>query len=234
MNVTSAASYSRYYIDSNSAVAVLIENNGSERRYFVVKFSDARQGNKAYFERVYAAMEGAEMKALLRYLEEYVPASAGFSWNDVRTAPPATPERAVMGEHSMSSSMAALSEVLKDGEVTLPPGPEGPVTFTMGAEGPGGTGLRVPRSAFRKYIAAAGKDHSEDRDVPGMFACLFPPSLKLGEGGQGRVGTEENHRWWEFPLESLGEAPDQPETKFGLVLHGGARLGGVSAQKTLH
>lgn len=197
MNLTTAPSYMRMYFDSNDAVPVLIENNGSERRYFVLRFSDAEKQDLEYFGKVREAIEGDEMRALLSYLEEYSPASAGLTWNDVRTAPE-TPERVVMGEHSMRPAMRRLKEALAEGEVTLPT-PEGPETYCATAEG-----LRVPCAAFREYIVAAGdKRRAEDADVEGMFARLFPDAVVAH--GQGTVGSFDNKRWWLFPAESIGQ-----------------------------
>lgn len=196
MPVTTVQSYMRFYFDSNDAVPVLIENNGSERRYFVILFSDARKQDLDYFRDVRAAIEGDEMAALLDYLEGYEPASAGLTWDSVRTAPE-TVERVKMGVHSMRGPIRRLKEVLEEGEVTLQ-GPDGPETYVANAEG-----LKVPLALFRDFIAAAGdKRRAEDSDVEGMLNRLFPGVVP--ETGQGRVGTHENKRWWRFPPETLG------------------------------
>ena len=203
MNLTTVPSYMRFYFDSNDAVPVLIENNGSERRYFVLRFSDARKQDLAYFKEVRAAIEGDEMRALLAYLEEYEPpATAGLTWEDVRTAPETT-ERVLMGVHSMRGPKSRLRETLIEGQVTLLT-PEGLETFTAGDETEDNGGLRVPQALFRDYIGSAGdKRRAEDRDIPAMFAQLFPEA-ELG-AGQGKVGKFDNTRWWLFPAETLGE-----------------------------
>lgn len=204
LNVVTVPSFIRLYIDSNDALPVLIEGNGSERRYFVLETSTAEKQNLPYFARVRAALEGDEMAALLDYLETYAPADAGLDWADVRTAPE-TAERKVMGWHSHRPPVRRLLEVLRDEEVTLIV--DGcPETFQRTEEG-----LKVHRGAFRDYIANAGdKRRAEDRDVAGMFARLFPG--KVLTEGQGRVGTVANARWWCFPPEVLGdvEAPVSP------------------------
>lgn len=204
LNVVTVPSFIRLYIDSNDALPVLIEGNGSERRYFVLETSTAEKQNLPYFARVRAALEGDEMAALLDYLETYDPADAGLDWADVRTAPE-TAERKVMGWHSHRPPVRRLLEVLRDEEVTLIV--DGcPETFQRTEEG-----LKVHRGAFRDYIANAGdKRRAEDRDVAGIFARLFPG--KVLTEGQGRVGTVANARWWCFPPEVLGdvEAPASP------------------------
>ena len=199
MSLFTAASFTRYYVDSNDAVPVLIENNGSERRYFVLQFRDVMQGDKEYFNEVHAAINGDEMQALLAYLEEYEPpASAGLTWDDVRTAPE-TPERVKMGVKSMGPALHRLRETLIEGEVTLSTS-EGLETFTANENG-----FRVPQALFRDYIAAAGdKRDTEDRDVLGMFAQLFPEAEVVSK--QGKVGGLDDTRWWQFPPEVIGES----------------------------
>jgi len=196
MNVLTVPSFIRLYIDSNDSLPILIEGNGSERRYLVMEISTAEKQNLTYFSNLRAAMDGAEMAGLLHYLEQYDPASAGLSWDDVRTAPE-TAERLIMAGHSMRPTMWRLQDVLRDGKVTLM-GADGPETYESTQEG-----LRVPCTAFRNYIAEAGdRRRAEDRDVPGMFVRLFPGYV-LGEG-QGRVGDSDNTRWWDFPPDVLG------------------------------
>lgn len=195
MSLETVPSYTRFYFDSNDAVPVLIEGNNSERRYFVIRFSDAKMGDEDYFKKLHKAIEGDEMAAFLDYLMKYKPASAGPSWNDVRTAPE-TPERGVMGWHSMPAPMRRIKEVLLDGEVTLHM-ESGRETFVAKE-----SGLRVPMAAFRDYVASEGKGRAEDRDVPAMFKRLFP-ELELIEN-RGPVGSDPNGRYWEFPVAALG------------------------------
>ncbi|WP_168199152.1 hypothetical protein [Pseudorhodobacter turbinis] len=54
------------------------------------------------------------MAGLLHFLEGYDPASAGLIWDAVRTAPE-TPERKLMGWHSMRPTSRKLLEVLLEG-----------------------------------------------------------------------------------------------------------------------
>lgn len=193
LNVVTVPSFIRLYIDSNDALPVLIEGNGSERRYFVLEVSTAEKQRLDYFAKVRAAIEGDEMRGLLAYLESYDPANAGLHWDAVRTAPE-TPERALMGWHSMPAPMRRLADVLKDGEVTLRVSGE-EYTFTADAEG-----LKVPVAAFRDYVAAVGNRHrAADGDVPAMFDKLFP-GVVLKEG-KSTIGPMENGRWWQFPPE---------------------------------
>lgn len=204
MNLITVPSYMRFYFDSNDAVPVLIENNGSERRYFVLRFSDEKKQDLDYFKDVRAAIDGDEMAAFLRYLEEYDPETHGKTWAGVRTAPE-TPERQVMGWHSMRAPMRRLKEVLEEGEVTMPSPDGGSDTFASDTKG-----LRVPRARFREYISTAGdKRRSEDSDVEGMFKRLFPDAEL--EAGRGKVGSESNSRWWNFPPEVIGVDDDSAD-----------------------
>lgn len=197
-------SFTRFYFDSNEAVPVLIEMNGSERRYFVLRFNSVEKGAGEFFEKLTNAIEGEEMGALLSYLEAYDPASAGFTWSDVRTAPE-TPERRVMGYNSMRAAVRKLLDVLRAGEVTLTV--DGmPETFTEDAEA-GHPGLRVHLAAFKDYIGKHGnRNNAEDSDVPGMVKRLFDVDLIEK---QGKVGSSPNSRWWHFPPEVLGDNVDR-------------------------
>lgn len=195
-------SYIRLYIDSNDELPILVEGNGSERRYFVLETDPAEKANTTYFKKVVAAIEGDEMAALLGYLETYDPASVGMAWGAERIAPE-TAERRLMGWHSMSAPMRRFAETLRDGAVTL--AFEGEVQpFTPN---PKGGSLRVPITAFRAYIAEVGNvRNAGDSDVVQMFKKLFP-ALKITEG-RGKVKGGESIRWWEFPAAALGDAVD--------------------------
>lgn len=197
-------SFTRFYFDSNEAVPVLIEMNGSERRYYVLRFCDGEKGNSEFFGDLTAAIDGTEMGALLAYLERYDPASAGFTWADVRTAPE-TPERRVMGYNSMRPAQRKLLDVLRVGEVTLTV--DGmPETFMSDAVA-GHPGLRVHMAAFKTYIEKHGnKNNADDSDVPGMVKRLFDVDLIEK---QGKVGSSPNSRWWHFPPEVLGDNVDR-------------------------
>lgn len=179
---------------------MLIEMNGSERRYYVLLFNSEEKGNSEFFADLTAAIEGEEMAMLVAYLERYNPASADFTWADVRTAPE-TPERRVMGYNSMRPAMRRLLTVLRMGEVTLKvKGYD--ETFTAEKDG-----LRVPMAACRTYVAAAGNKHNaEDSDVVAMVKRLF--DIDVIEK-RGKVGDHENMWWWLFPPEVLGENVDK-------------------------
>lgn len=200
MNLTTVPSFTRFYFDSNEAVPVLIENNGSERRYFVLKFNHEKQGDTAYFEDLTNAIEGDEMRCLLAYLEQYQPASAGMSWANVRTAP-VTPERKVMGWNSRRPAERRLINVLRDREVTLRVSGYDE-TFAAGDKE-----FRVPMAAFRAYIEAAGNKHNaEDSDVVGMIRRLFGFDI---DDKRGKVGDHSDTRFWIFPQEILGKNVDE-------------------------
>ncbi|SPJ25053.1 primase-helicase family protein [Palleronia abyssalis] len=200
LNLVTVTSFLRLYFDTNADLPILIEGNGSERRWWVVEISSDEKQNLDYFAKVRAAINGGEMQALLHYLQEYDPANAGLRWDDVRTAPE-TEERRIMMEHSRSAPERRLQEVLAEGEVTLSID-GGLETFTAD-----GSGLRVPASAFRDYIGAVGnKNKAADRGVLAMMARLFPDSA-VAEG-QGKVGSHANKRWYLFPPEVLGRQSD--------------------------
>lgn len=195
-------SYIRLYIDSNDELPILIEGNGSERRYFVLETDPAEKANTAYFKNVVAAIEGDEMAALLAYLETYDPALAGMAWGAERIAPE-TAERRLMGWHSMSAPMRRFAETLREGEVTL--SFEGEVQpFTPD---PKSGALRVPITAYRAYISAVGNiRNAGDSDVVSMFKKLFP-ALEMTEA-RGKVKGGSGTRFWEFPASALGDAVD--------------------------
>lgn len=196
MNVVTVPSYSRMYFDSNDALPILIEGNGSERRYFVLETANTFQRDLEYFKTLRAAINGDEMAGLLHYLEDYDPASAGLTWDDVRDAPQ-TAERDVMALHSMSGPLRRLQDVLKDGQVTLW------IDGSAETYEADGDGLKVPLTAFRDFIAQAGnKHHAEDSDVKGMFKRLHPGVML--EERQGAVGAQSNVRWWRFPASVIG------------------------------
>jgi hypothetical protein len=196
MSVVTLPSFLRLYIDSDAKVPLLIEGNGSERRYFVLETADDHQRDDEYFTELHAAINGDEMAAMLDYLERYDPASAGFAWNDVRDAP-ATTERDAMASFSMSAPMRRLADVLADGTVTLMI--DGfHETFKAGDDG-----LRVPQTAFKHHVSAVGDPrNAEDSDIPAMFKRLFPDAT-LKEG-RGRAGPQKDTRWWQFPADVIG------------------------------
>lgn len=196
MNVITVPSYLRMYFDSNDALPILIEGNGSERRYFVIETANTYQRDLEYFMTLRAAINGDEMAGLLHYLERYDPASAGLSWDDVRDAPQ-TAERDVMALHSMSGPLRRLQDILKDGQVTL--WIDGSAETYVADD----DGLKVPLAPFRSHIADAGnKRRAEDADVPGMFKRLHPGVML--EEKQGAVGAYSNVRWWRFPASVIG------------------------------
>lgn len=199
-SLVTVPSYTRFYFDSNDAVPVLIELNGSERRYFVLRFNPAKKGEAAFFDTVTSAIEGEEMAMLLAYLERYDPASAGLTWADVRTAPE-TPERKVMGWHSMRPAVRRLLTMLREREATLRVAGYDE-TFSAGKDG-----LRLPIAACRSYIEAAGNKHNaEDSDVVAMVERLF--GVEIAEK-RGRCGAHKDMRYWLFPHEVLGENVDK-------------------------
>jgi len=207
MNLQTVNSYLRLYIDANGPTPVLIEGNGSEERYFVLEISTIHKADTDYFAKVYAAIDGEEMAALLAYLEAYDPASAGLRWANVRLAPD-SPERRLMAVSSMRSAKRVFLEILREGAVSLRYEGEF-VTFSGGGASGKTDGLRVPRQAFKEYISAAGdRREAGDSDVAAMFKSVFP-DLELGEG-RGRVmvgGTAHDAiRFWQFPAGCLGDA----------------------------
>lgn len=196
--VHTAMSFLRMYFDSNEKVPIRIEGNGSERRYFVLKVSDARQKDSKYFTELRTAIDGDEMAAFLHYLELYSPADAGFTWNDVREAPE-TPERLEMAGHSMNPAMRRLKEVIEDGEVTMR-GEDGARETYLAKDGK----LRVPRAHFRGYIGeVADARNSDETDIAAMYTHLRPKGC--WSEGRGKVGLCNNVRWVEFEVEGTTE-----------------------------
>lgn len=206
MRVVGVPSYIRLYFDSNDAVPILIEGNGSERRYFVIEPSTTHQRDKDYFKKVHEAINGDEMAALLYDLERYDPASAGFEWADVRDAP-ATAERDEMAKNSMSAPMRRLADVLEDGMVTMMVDGE---MCTFAARG---GNLRVPKAPFAAYLSAVGdRRNPEDSDIRAMLERLHPEvvlsegqgAITKEEASQDKAGTLRDRRWVEFPTSVIG------------------------------
>lgn len=195
MNIMTAPSYMRLYFDSNDEVPILIEDNGSDRRWFVMEISEEVKQDEAYFTKLRAAMEGSEMAGFLHHLEQYNPADAGFTWTSVMKAPE-TEERRMMREKSRSEPMQRLIDVLNDGEVTLRVSGE-LETFVADQNG-----LRVPVAAFREYLREGSRFRNR-LDVFEMFERLHP-GVGLEEG-QGVCGMSKNTRWIKFPAGVLGE-----------------------------
>jgi len=194
MNIMTAPSYMRLYFDSNDEVPILIEDNGSDRRWFVMEISEEVKQDEAYFTALRAAMNSDEMAGFLHHLEQFNPADAGFTWTSVMKAPE-TEERRIMREKSRSEPMQRLIDVLNDGEVTLRVSGELD-TFIADRNG-----LRVPVAAFREYLREGSRFRNR-LDVYEMFGRLHP-GVELN-CGQGVCGGSNNTRWIEFPLGVLG------------------------------
>ncbi|WP_216647067.1 primase-helicase family protein [Roseovarius sp. THAF27] len=194
MNVVTAPSYLRLYFDSNDEVPILIEDNGSDRRWFVMEISEDVKQDKDYFLKLRSAMNGDEMAGFLHHLERYDPADAGFTWSDVMKAPE-TEERRVMREKSRSEPMQRLIDVLGDGAVDLRVTGE-IETFTADAKG-----LRLPVAPFREFLREGSRFRNR-LDIVEMFERLHP-GVALGDG-QGACGLLKNTRWILFPPEVLG------------------------------
>ena len=202
MAVVTLPSYQRTYFDSNGDLVVLIEGNGSERRYFVMEISKAEKGQKDYFKNLYAAIEGDEMAALLDYLESYNPADHGQDWSALRCAPH-TAERDLMAYHTLRAPVRRLLEVIRDGEVTL-----GQRDVAEDFTFVDGVNIRVPRPLFREYIRSVGNSNrAADGDIGAMMLQLFKVEevdvggdrMPLVRERRGKVGSDANGWFFEFP-----------------------------------
>lgn len=200
MNMFEVESYLRLYIEGNSKNVVMIEGNGSERRYFVFEMSSERKGDKSYFDKLYGHINGEQMKAFLYYLESYQPAEHGFEWGDVRIAP-ATPERKMMQFHTMRASARGLLNLFESGELMTER--FGEIKFVDSKI------VRVPISDVKEYLKYSGnKFNADDGDPVALMQGMFGEVLEVGGvvyqtavTGQGALEKDDglNVRWVEFP-----------------------------------
>ena len=198
MNLTTAQSFIRMFIDSNSDIPVRIDMDGSERRWFVMEIDNRMKGDKAYFNELRDAIDGDEIAAFLAYLEIYNPADHGYTWSDVKKAP-ATAERVTMQAHSLSAVARRLDDVLQDGGVTMWVDGE-MASYPSETDLKFTDGLRVPEAAFKEHLRNGERSGRIDLDK--MLQALRPGAVL--KTGKGRVGDRDNGRWVEFPAGVLG------------------------------
>ncbi|UWQ46875.1 primase-helicase family protein [Leisingera aquaemixtae] len=171
-------SYTRFYFDSNNDRVVPIDGNGSERRYLVMEVNDDHMNDAAYFDPIYAELNGDGIAALAWELEHYDPASDGMRWEDVRTAPD-TPERRKMRWHSMRPVERALIRLIEDGGVTMKT--ESGQTFRYEFEA--GQPIRLPQAELRRYLGTTMNRHeAKDGDIESLMKDLFGDTVQDEEG----------------------------------------------------
>lgn len=200
MNMYEVASYLRLYIEGNHKDVVMIEGNGSERRFLVFQLSDEYRGDKTYFNTLHAHINGDQMKGLLHYLETYQPADHGFEWGDVRVAPE-TPERKMMQFYTMRASVRGLLNMFEVGEMDTVRC--GLVVFKDGVN------VRLPITDVKGALKYSGnKFNADDADPVSLMQNMFGETLEVGGNeyptaivGQGTLksGDGLNVRWVEFP-----------------------------------
>ncbi|AZQ66891.1 hypothetical protein EF888_06905 [Silicimonas algicola] len=191
-------SYMRYVFDSNFADAIMIENNGSDRRYEVLEVSDERRGDKAYFDMLHAMIEGPELEALLYELMSYDPASAGLEWGNVRLAPE-TDDRRAMWFQSLRPVHRQLVRMIEDGEIVWRDGGE-TYSFPLNADNE----TRIPTQLLDAIAAKTGDIRNENEAcAAAVFEHVFgeelPRKRTRFEGRVRLTGCEwekyEGNRW---------------------------------------
>ena len=198
LSVMALESYLRLFFDSNSDFVVAIDGDGSEIRYCVMKIAETQKDNRAYFNPLYAAIEGDEMRGFLGWLMQITPKSLGLTWDDVRSAP-STPERDAMSYQTLRPAQRAMLNIFEDGHITLIVEGE-PMPFSLGEESD-----RLPLAGLRAYLSAKGNSfNADDSDPVKIMRSLFGdeigqwPTAKTGQGplvsGDGR-----NERFIDFP-----------------------------------
>lgn len=166
-------SYTRYVFDSNHSDAINIEGNGSERRYFVRRVSNARKGDLAYFKEIRDEIEGDGMRALLAELMAYDPADTGMAWSDVLMAPE-TQDRRAMERETMRPVHRAFASMMDDGEFYYENGPEKyRFVFNEGQ-------TRVPKRMLEAFVAKHGDPRqAAECDPSRVYERLYgAPPLK--------------------------------------------------------
>ncbi|GAA6198706.1 hypothetical protein NBRC116598_41510 [Pseudophaeobacter arcticus] len=199
MNMYEVESFLRLYIEGNFKNVVMIEGNGSERRYLVFQMSDEHRDDKSYFKTLNAHINGDQMKAFLHYLENYQPEDHGYEWGDVRSAPE-TPERKMMQFHTMRASARGLLSLFEAGELDTG---HGLIVFKDGVK------VRLPISDVKEFLKYSGnKFNADDGDPVSLMQNMFGETLEVGGveyqsavAGQGTLKPNDglNVRWVEFP-----------------------------------
>ena len=200
MSLYEADSYMRMYIEGNGGAVVVIAGDGSERRFFVFRPSDERQGDREYFKELYAHIHGDQMAALLHHLETYDPAAHGFEWADVRTAPD-TPERTAMRFHTMTPAYRRFIQMFEAGSLRW-----GDDVETVFADD---EWVRVPVTAVKDFLRRdANKFQADDTDPVALAQKMFGASIEVDgvhyqtvSTGQGPIqsGDGLSLRYVEYP-----------------------------------
>lgn len=161
----------RIIIDSNHDAAVRIEGNNSERRYMVLNVGTSMQGDRDAFKSLYEHIEGPAMAAYAAWLRQWVPASAGLDWSDVRTAP-VTAARKQMFVESLRVSDKSFLRMLEDGEFVWRDGAQ---TFRI-VLGEGEN--RIPARALDEWVRSlAGRYDSDLRPAAAVWKRIFGVEL---------------------------------------------------------
>ncbi|WP_172294819.1 bifunctional DNA primase/polymerase [Pseudoruegeria sp. HB172150] len=191
-------SYTRYVFDSNHPDAISIEGNGSERRYFVQRVSDAKRGDIDYFRRLREQIDGDGIKALFYELATYDPASVGMEWSDVFMAPE-TSDRAAMEQETMRPVYRAFANMIEDGEFHFEDGMEKyRFVFAKGH-------TRIPTQWLRAFAERYGDvRQAAERDPARVFERVSGQPLTAvrsrGKCYYRRSGEHDAEEWSEIEL----------------------------------
>ncbi|MEM9229310.1 MAG: primase-helicase family protein [Pseudomonadota bacterium] len=181
-------SFTRFIFDSNDERVVPIDGNGSERRYLVMEISDAHKDDHEYFDKIYNAIDGEGLPALLWELENYCPGDHGQKWSDLRTAPD-TPERRKMHWHKTSRVKRAVVRMIQDGGVTMKT--ESGQTFRYNFET--GQTFRLPQPELRRFLRSSMNEYdAKDGDILDLMSELFGETV-IDDDGQ-EYATCSTHR----------------------------------------
>ncbi len=146
-------SFTRYIFNSNNENAVPIEPN--DRRFFVLRVSNARVGDRSYFKSLHEQI--ADKSALEAMMFEL--GARDISKFEVRDFPN-TQARMAMKAEMLDKDVRALADVLRAGEFEIQGTPE-----TLNLHEPSWVDKQIVRGAFEQVCARYGERRASDMDI---------------------------------------------------------------------
>lgn len=184
----------------NPQKVVPIETNGSDRRFLCLTVSSEKMGNTDYFAELRAEAKTGGLTALYDELLAWNPASAGMSWNDVRTAP-LTKERRIMRWLSLRPSVRAMAEIVEEGDLVAREETGRVVRYTLNEDAP----TPIEKSAVRAALKCAS-DRRDSRDsAEQVFGELFGEGIVDSTKRQVRFQVVERDDGYHLP----GSGPEE-------------------------
>lgn len=156
-----APNYTGYVIDGNDFDLVRVENNGSERRFFVVQVSSAHFEDKPYWNNIYSDLGGTAMAAMMHELQTYDPAADDFTWSDVRTAPD-TMARRRMAYYSLEKVERVLLGAFDEGTFKIQVEGGEVIRYEFNWD----KGTRVNTTHLNAFLAKHVNKHDGGQDDP--------------------------------------------------------------------